>query len=93
MTTYGELICFSCSRLRPVPVDDGRIVGVVYGCDAFPEGIPKAFWEANPDHREPFPGDHGIRYEPGADADAAATLARWEANKVQAEAAAAEAVP
>jgi len=33
-------------------------------CDAFPAGIPAEIWQAKNDHHEPFPGDHGIRFEP-----------------------------
>jgi hypothetical protein len=32
-------------------------------CDAFPDRIPDAIWEGQHDHREPFPGDRGIRFE------------------------------
>lgn len=33
-------------------------------CAAFPGGIPKEISQEGFDHREPFPGDNGIRYEP-----------------------------
>lgn len=32
-------------------------------CDAFPAGIPETIWEGKVDHREPFVGDKGIRWE------------------------------
>jgi hypothetical protein len=32
-------------------------------CDAFPEGIPPDVYEARWDHRFPYPGDHGIRFD------------------------------
>lgn len=37
-------------------------------CDAFPRGIPKLIYRCTWNHRNPFPGDHGIRYAQGAGA-------------------------
>lgn len=33
-------------------------------CDAFPKGIPDEILRNEHDHRQPFIGDHGIRFEP-----------------------------
>ena len=33
-------------------------------CDAFPDSIPDEVLFGEFDHREPYPGDHGIQYEP-----------------------------
>lgn len=33
-------------------------------CQAFPDGIPQALWAGEHLHRDPYPGDGGIRYQP-----------------------------
>lgn len=32
-------------------------------CNAFPDGIPMPILTNDADHREWYPGDHGVRYE------------------------------
>ncbi len=50
-------LCVACQRLRPYRRGQ-------WSCLAFPDGIPDAFLNARADHREPGPGDRGIRFEP-----------------------------
>jgi hypothetical protein len=54
-------ICIECRHLNP----DNR--GPMR-CAAFPKEIPEAILLAQADHHKPYPGDHGIRFEPIAPA-------------------------
>ena len=45
--------CGNCKHLQK----DGT-------CTAFPKGIPYKILEAQHDHREPYEGDGGVRFEP-----------------------------
>lgn len=47
----GDL-CWKCKHIR-----------ADYTCAAFPEGIPSDIWQGV-NHTEPFPGDHGLQFEP-----------------------------
>jgi hypothetical protein len=50
--------CGECKHLHD-PDPDGT-----YHCDAFPDGIPDVILDDEHDHTEPYPGDHGILFEP-----------------------------
>ncbi len=50
---YLESPCFPCRNyLRE------------HTCKAFPDGIPREILDGANDHHQPYPGDHGIQFEP-----------------------------
>lgn len=51
--------CCRCRHFRGWR--DGEEMG---WCSAFDQGIPIRIWTAQRDHRKPYPGDNGIRFEP-----------------------------
>jgi hypothetical protein len=53
----GELGISQCVWCRH-RMDDGQ------RCRAFPAGIPEAILTNQYDHRRPYDGDHGVRFEP-----------------------------
>ncbi len=53
MTSIPPPMCYGCTHKRE---------GLT--CDAFPAGIPLEIVRSVADHREPFHGDNGIRFEP-----------------------------
>jgi hypothetical protein len=52
--------CTSCRHLDRVAMASLHIMR----CTAYPEEIPREIAGNKHDHRKPFPGDHGIRFEP-----------------------------
>ena len=59
MTSVAPPICGGCQHLIRTsdrPLFDPK-------CDAFPAGIPWDILLSKSDHRSPFPGDRGVRFE------------------------------
>ena len=61
--------CLTCLHFRS-PLDGAP----EHTCAAFPDGIPAAIWADDADHRLPYPGDLGMRWEP---MDGAAEFPAW----------------
>lgn len=54
-----EAMCWWCLHFR-----SQRIKGLMYySCTAFPDEIPEDIFDNYFDHRAPYPGDNGIRFE------------------------------
>jgi len=62
MTTYAAPECMECRHLHRDPN------ATTNTCDAFPGGIPEPLILGQRLHRKPYPGDHGVRFEPAAPA-------------------------
>lgn len=59
--------CGTCIHFRS-PFSDENIRGLDGAfCAAFPDGIPDEVYGNQLDHRQPIPGDNGVRWEPDGD--------------------------
>jgi hypothetical protein len=55
-------MCTFCRHQTPKGENPEGVYGAT--CSAFPRGIPRAIFFEGADHRKPYPGDQGIRFEP-----------------------------
>lgn len=54
--------CLFCARRAFPAVSSAG--AAVQSCTAYPGGIPAPIWHNQADHREPYDGDQGQRFEP-----------------------------
>ena len=66
VTSVAPPICQGCKHLRRT--NDAPLLDPM--CDAFPQGIPADILLSRADHRQPFSGDNGIRFDPVSEKDA-----------------------
>lgn len=53
--------CASCRHV----IKMGSLDGLGWTCKAFPDEIPVTIVDGTDDHTQHYPGDHGVRFEPG----------------------------
>lgn len=63
MTEIDDRILEPPDRIAPC-VKCAHVDATMATCAAFPSGIPWEILMGQDDHRKPFPGDNGIRFEP-----------------------------
>jgi len=56
---FPPAICLHCIHLEAPPPK------AFMRCEAFTHGIPDEIWQSKIEHRQTYPGDHGIQFEDG----------------------------
>lgn len=56
---YGVPMCAACVHL----ISEPKMSGEKPTCTAFPGGIPLRIYYERGDHRKPWPGDDGVRFQ------------------------------
>lgn len=62
MVSYPPPLCYYCMNEYARNEDDDSFPPA---CRAYPDGIPVEILHSSVDHRQPYPGDGGILYDPG----------------------------
>jgi len=75
VTTVMPMQCFACVRLHQAS-DPDTGTQLAATCDAFPGGIPPLMGRGG-DHRNPLPGDHGLRFQQADGTQARVAFAAW----------------
>lgn len=75
MSVTGPLQCDYCKHYHP---DGDKPASHHPTCDAFPAGIPEAFFLRGDSHQKPFPGDQGIHFEPRDPEEFRKANERWD---------------
>lgn len=64
MTVLAVSQCAVCTHFRsPLSLPEPERYERDAFCAAFPAGIPEDVYDDTLDHRQPIPGDHGVRWE------------------------------
>ena len=57
------------------------LLSTQFNCDAFPERIPHEIFVGKVSHKKPYPGDHGIQFEPIEESKPRNFLSTWDPPK------------